>query len=85
MKHKGFCLFFCIQAVLYVVYNDEERMVGCFEERSLKDYILLLGYSPCFSPLLGISCDVREDKKRVFFRILFIPRALDGVLKSSFS
>lgn len=73
MKHKGFCLFFCIQAVLYVADIDEERMVGCFEERSLKDCISLLGYSPCFSPLLGISCGVREDKKRFFSEYSLYP------------
>lgn len=91
MKHKGFCLFvpkLCSVLPTLVKKGWQGGMrLFCFEERrSLKDYILLLGYSPCFSSLLGISCDVREDKKRGFFhRKLFTSRALDGVLKSSFS
>lgn len=92
MKHKGFCLFVSkLCSMLPTLMKKGWRggmRLFCFAERSLKDYILLLGYSPCFSPLLGIGCDVREDRKRLlvfFFRKLFTSRALDGILKSSFS
>lgn len=61
----------CVEAVLGVACADEGvvRLAAlfCFENRSLKDYFLLLGYSPCFSPLQGISCDVREGKKCFVF------------------
>lgn len=39
----------------------------CFENGSLKDYLLLLGYSSCFSPLQRISQDIKEGKKCLFF------------------
>lgn len=72
MRHKGFCLFLSkLCSVLPTLRKEGWRggmRLFCFEERrSLKDYILLLGYGPCFSHLPGISCDAREDKKRFLF------------------
>lgn len=61
-------LLVCVRAVLCVAWRKDGvvwlEALFCFEERRrCKDYLLLLGYSPCSSPLRGISCDVREGKK----------------------